>query len=153
MPKTPPLSEITTISSFLARCDGIAANWNIPSQELWYRGQANAEWQLLPGLFRFADLVEDELRSEFVLKGRELLPHLPNTDWEWYFLMQHYGLPTRLLDWTAGSLIALHFALALNQGTNDAAVWLLNPKALNQLAYKHSELVVTGSEFAPDDFP
>jgi len=39
----------------------------------------------------------------------------PENKWEWYFLMQHYGAPTRLLDWSDGALVlvALYFALAV----------------------------------------
>jgi hypothetical protein len=34
--------------------------------------------------------------------------------------------------WTEGALIALHFALRSNDGSTDAAVWLLDPYWLNQ---------------------
>jgi hypothetical protein len=55
--------------------------------------------------------------------------------WGWLFLMQHYGLPTRLLDWSQDALVGLLFA-AYNrtavQRENDAVVWLLNPVKLNE---------------------
>jgi hypothetical protein len=48
-------------------------------------------------------------------------------DWDWdsYFLMQHHEGPTRLLDWSDGALIALHFALRNKRHDNkDARVRL-----------------------------
>ena len=50
----------------------------------------------------------------------------------WLFLMQHYRLPTRLLDWTEGPLIALFFAVEGEEDAEkDGVLWALKPFAMN----------------------
>jgi len=46
--------------------------------------------------------IEDEIREEFVVRAPALSQIRPaeQSDWDWYFLMQHFGAPTRLLDWS-----------------------------------------------------
>jgi len=112
-----------------------------PPSEFWFRGHAEAGWELKPRPYRADSGLnledEDEIRNDFKRRGRQLLaePFLPANDKEWYFLMQHYGAPTRLLDWTDGSLLGLYFALRSQRPDRpaDAAVWMLDPDWLNDV--------------------
>lgn len=55
-------------------------------------------------------------------------------DWQaWLFLMQHFRLPTRLLDWSKSALVAAYFAVQ-DDGKKgaDARIWGLRPGLLNK---------------------
>jgi hypothetical protein len=54
----------------------------------------------------------------------------------WLFLMQHFRLPTRLLDWSEGALIALYFALQEKK----PVLWMLNPSGLFRLAVNDPDI-------------
>jgi hypothetical protein len=104
-------------------------------QPLWFRGHLDADWGLTPKLYRpeFIGADENEIRHEFMSRGLQLLQaRLPTNKWEWYFVMQHYGVPTRLLDWTENALIALYFAVENHSRSMDAAIWVLDPAWLNR---------------------
>jgi hypothetical protein len=64
------------------------------------------------------DEIGDEIREEFIVRAPIFSDFKPagDADWEWYFLMQHYGAATRLLDWTQGALLALYFAVNNHPG-------------------------------------
>lgn len=87
-----------------------------------YRGQSDAGWLLETTLERgcgakysqdFAEKYEgyalDQFSSRFHLYDKENIQ--PNSLLEWLAIMQHYGVPTRLLDFTTSPYAALYFAL------------------------------------------
>jgi hypothetical protein len=118
----------------------------------WFRGHAEAHWKLAPKLYRVPTpnrgirIIEDEIRQEFMMRAPGLTDGGPLNSWEWYFTMQHFGAPTRLLDWTEGVLIALYFAIRNSSGKNDAVIWALDPWWLNKLVVGEREVIPPGAE-------
>ena len=102
-------------------------------QELpWFRGHADATWKLVPSAHRRDPLLETQFAQQFRLRAPAVANCPAHTDHvSWLPLMRHYGLPTRLLDWTESLLVATYFATALQD--KDGTIWVVAPGGLNEL--------------------
>jgi hypothetical protein len=100
---------------------------------VWFRGHSQEGWQLQPGVYR--DRLSGVSQSERLNVERHLsqdfrvqsaaLRRGNETDGELYFLQQHYGMPTRLLDWTNNPLAALFFT-AIADPHSDGQLFMLD---------------------------
>jgi hypothetical protein len=104
------------------------------SNDIWWRGQAQSGWKLQPGVYRDGHdwLYERNVAVRFAHRARSRYQSCPpDTDLPgWLFLAQHYGLKTRLLDWTESPMVATFFAVVEAPDFN-ADIWMLHPLALN----------------------
>ena len=153
--------EVRTLGDFTAAIEPAPDK---PGVSKWYRGCGKSKYKLKPSLYRnpLANNVEEIIRLEARIMARfkqRSVPymdrHLPN-DWEYLFFMQHFGVPTRLLDWTENPYIALYFAIIAASETRDngrfledAAVWILDPTMWNQATLRH--LSFKGGALSSDD--
>jgi len=105
------------------------------TENLWWRGQPEAGLNLIPRLYRRPNPRHREINMvlNFDRQAHLRYPAWPLEKSHRLLLMQHYGLPTRLLYWTMGVLTALYFAVGDdNYNDKDAALWALNPVKLNR---------------------
>ena len=96
---------------------------------LLFRGQ-NSDQRLIPKLARKIephnlDRVEKQLLDEIKRRGDSLINKGKMSDWELLVYVQHFGLATRLLDWTTNPLVALWFACQSYTESNNAYVYIL----------------------------
>jgi len=114
---------------------------------LWrFRGQENASWSLRTTLERsgerakldaapvFLANAERRIIEEFQRRAHHFVPDPPSlrNQIEWLALMQHFGAPTRLLDFTNSFYVAAFFAL--ENASSECAIWCVQHPALHKAA-------------------
>src|SRR6516164_3792780 len=142
-------NPVNSLGAFIERVSEFRQLWGLPKhKELWFRGESRDydETILRPELYRPPSVgaplkpvrkllsIENDLYEEFQRIAVERCNEKTSEeDWVWdsYFLMQHHSGPTRLLDWSDGALMALHFALRNKaDDPHDARVYVLEPYRL-----------------------
>lgn len=117
---------------------------------VWFRGNARAEWNLRPKVFRPEILgrtskgtFETSLVRNFQRQAAmRAIATPPDFDYVgWLSLMQHHGLPTRLLDWSTSPLVAAFFASKSEHDREDGVVWALDLIRLNQSQLGRQEIL------------
>ena len=111
----------------------------------WYRGHSSTFNSLQPRIFReefFSQghkALAPDTEFQFVYDFKRIAPSLSSdlpgqkSNLEWLILMQHYGTPTRLLDWSESILVALFFAVN-DKPNDDGELWSIFPQELNKLS-------------------
>ena len=145
---------------------------------IWFRGQNNAEYQLEPSLYREKfDISIDEpyyKREMYIVKDdnfgvQKLKSYLESkpeykdfTDLDYLYKMQHFDIPTRLLDFSSNALVALYFSVTGNKFSNNnfsmeeeinsfnstggfsnhgSSIYCINPMEVNRYSFGKNEII------------
>ncbi|WP_330744917.1 FRG domain-containing protein [Chryseobacterium sp. CP-77] len=156
---------------------------------IWFRGQSNASYEIVPSLFREKFVIGDDQgidrhkygfkKSDAIMKNdikaieifknkfETLYPSRVIREIDCLYLMQHYGIKTRLLDFTTDPIIALYFALnkfkkcdnendeyvdideKYGYSEKGSSIFCIDPNFLNKESFNDGEIVnLENSEFS-----
>ena len=122
----------------------------------FYRGMPDDSYKLISSLRRNCKdaykALEQPLLDNFIKYVRIEDPTINESVWKAMVIGQHYGLPTRLLDWTHSTLVALHFANTEDNldmlSQRDCVVWRIDLRDLNRnLPEKYKEHLASKKSF------
>ncbi|MFZ1730013.1 MAG: FRG domain-containing protein [Bacteroidota bacterium] len=95
-----------------------------------FRGVRSTDHKLVPKIGRYkkfkksGDTLSEERYMLRLFKEQSVryMTTIPDNKWEWLAIMQHHGMPTRLLDWTRNPLVAAYFAVR-SEHNGDSCVY------------------------------
>lgn len=146
----------------------------------WFRGQADIDYALLPSVIRIAQVIRDQYGRRvkphplkiFSTHGDECV--IPDGLYIHTFinllesknlykesmsfieslcLAQHYGVRTRLLDWTTDAIVALFFALDNRKEGESAGFYILDPAKFNECTCLEKKVYDINNVPTPEIFP
>jgi hypothetical protein len=150
-----------TWNEILSQVRDLDTRFRAEGSGAWYRGERCASWQLTSTVHRYIERLtkamttpppDDDrvqllkssyktLYRRFKAEAWPLLGDRERSDWGVLFAMQHFSIPTRLLDWTESFACAVFFAQLRRRRADSAAIWVLDPQALNHLSIGREDLV------------
>lgn len=118
---------ITNVNQFIEEISKLAQEAERNGNVLLFRGQDDAAYRLIPGVFREYSYQKNE-HTIF----KELVSYYPGefdknkNTFEKLVRAQHFGLPTRLLDITFNPLVALYFSIGnIEKNKENGKVFIL----------------------------
>ncbi len=118
------LQEIASLEKFISALEELPVNSNN-----LFRGHSNINYGIQPSLFRDPRLYKNEymMYQELVIRCPESFTSC-QTHLDFLVEMQHYGLPTRLLDFSLNPLVALYFACENTFGIGEIITYSVKNK-------------------------
>lgn len=139
--------KITKISEYMDFIENLDVRYSLS------RGQSE-DYPLLPSALRLDDQNKrkysrrniSDFIEQFKISSYQFMenPNNIENEIEWMLYAQHYGLPTRLMDFTSSHITSLLFAVETSfqkESKSDPVVYFLDPLALNSKHINQSEII------------